>query len=59
VRVVKDDAARFGGTSLNDQLLQEPDINNTLVGVLTRFREGEIAVVADIEGMIYQARVAP
>jgi hypothetical protein len=56
---VKDDAARFGGTSLNDQLLQEPDINNTLVGVLTRFREGEIAVVADIEGMIYQARVAP
>jgi hypothetical protein len=59
VRVVKDGAARFGETSLNDQLLQRPDINNTLVGVLTCFREGKIAVVADIEGMFHQARVAP
>ena len=59
VRVVKDGAACFGGTSLNDQLLQGPDINNTLVGVLTRFREGKIAVVADVEGMFHQVRVAP
>jgi hypothetical protein len=51
VRVVKDGAARFGGTSLNDQLLQGPDINNMLVRVLTCFREGKIAVVADVEGM--------
>ena len=59
VRVVKDGAARFGGTSLNDQLLQGPDVNNTLVGVLTRFREGEIGVVADVEGMFHQVKVAP
>jgi hypothetical protein len=59
VRVGKDGAACFGGTSLNDQLLQGPDINNMLVGVLTRLREGEIEVVADIEVMFHQARVAP
>ena len=39
VRVVKDGAAMFGGTSLNDQLLQGPDVNNTLVGVLTPEKE--------------------
>jgi hypothetical protein len=59
VKVVKDGAARFVGTSLNDQLPQGPDINNTLVGVLTRFREDKISVVADIEGMFHQVRVAP
>ena len=58
VRVVKDGDARFDATFLNDQLLQGPDINNTLVGVLIRFREGEIAVAADIEGMFHQVRIA-
>ena len=59
VRVVKDGAAKFGGTSLNDQLLQGPDVNNALIGVLTHFREGEIAVVTDVEGMFHQVKVAP
>ena len=39
IRVVFDCIARFRGTSLNEQLLQGPDLMNSLIGVLTRFRE--------------------
>ena len=57
LRVVFDCSARFRGTSLNDQLLQGPDLTNSLVGVLTRFREEEAAFMADIESMFHQVRV--
>ena len=59
VRVVFDCSAKFQGTSLNDQLLQGPDLTNTLVGVLTRFRQEQIAFMSDIEAMFYQVRVSP
>lgn len=57
IRVVFDCSARFYGTSLNDQLLPGPNLTNTLVGILTRFREGPIGFMADIEAMFYQVRV--
>ena len=57
VRVVFDCAAQHGGTSLNQQLLQGPDLANLLVGVLIRFRQEPIALVADIESMFHQIRV--
>ena len=57
VRVVFDCSAKYRDTSLNDQLLQGPDLTNTLVGVLTRFREEPVAMMADIEAMFYQVRV--
>ena len=54
VRVVFDCAAMFQGTSLNKQILQGPDLTNSLIGVLSRFREETIAVMADVEQMFYQ-----
>ena len=59
VRVVFDCAAKFHGTSLNEQLLCGPDLTNNLVGVLTRFREAPVALTADIEGMFNQVKVSP
>ena len=59
VRVVFDCAAKYRGASLNEQLLQGPDLTNTLVGVLTRFRQEPVAFVSDIEAMFYQVQVCP
>ena len=59
VRVVFDCSAQYRGTSLNDQLLQGPDLTNTLVGVLTRFRQEQVAFMSDIEAMFYQVQVRP
>ncbi|KAK2551629.1 hypothetical protein P5673_027396 [Acropora cervicornis] len=59
VRVVFDCAARFRETSLNDQLLQGPDLTNNLTGVLLRFRQEPVALVADVEQMFHQVRVRP
>jgi len=42
---------------LNDRLLQGPDLTNNLVGVLIRFRQKPIALVADIKSMFSQVRV--
>ncbi|XP_068704513.1 uncharacterized protein [Montipora foliosa] len=59
VRVVSDCAAKYQGTSLNDQLLQGPDLTNNLVGVLTHFRQEPVAVMADVESMFHQVCVSP
>ena len=57
IRVVFDCSARYQGTSLNEHLLQGPDLMNSLVGVLCRFREQPIAIMGDIERMFHQFRV--
>ena len=58
-RVVFDCAATYKGTSLNSQVLQGPDLANNLVGVLMRFRENPVALMADIEAMFLQIKVCP
>ena len=58
-RIVFDCAARFNERSLNDELLQGPDLTNSLVGVLHRFRQKPIAVSGDVEAMFHQVRVTP
>ncbi|XP_045213227.2 uncharacterized protein LOC123564038 [Mercenaria mercenaria] len=57
VRIVFDCAAKYRGTSLNDNILQGPDFMNSIVGVLIRFREEPVALVADIEAMFHQVKV--
>ena len=54
IRIVFDCSAKF-----NDQLLQGPDLTNTLVGVLFRFREDHIALMSDVEAMFHQVRFRP
>ena len=54
-----DCSAKYRGTSLNDQLLQGPDLTNLLVGVLTRFRQEPVAFMSHIEAMFYQVQVQP
>lgn len=49
--VVIDASAKFQGTSLNDHLLTGPELTNTLLGVLCRFRRGPVAFMCDIECM--------
>ena len=51
IRVVFDVAAMQEGVSLNNQLHQGPDLTKSLLGVLLRFRQYPVALVAYIEGM--------
>ncbi|XP_022806184.1 uncharacterized protein LOC111343295 [Stylophora pistillata] len=57
VRRVSDAAAKYQGTSLNNQLSSGPDLLNSLIGILMRFRQELIAMSADIEAMFNQVAV--
>ena len=57
VRIVMDAAAVHDGVSLNDKLRIGPDLQNSLVGVLLRFREQRVGLAADIEAMFHQVQI--
>ena len=59
LRVLFDCAAKFNGISLNDKLIKGPDLANSSVGVLTRFRKDKVALVADVKAMFHQIKVDP
>ena len=58
IRIVFDASLRYNGICLNDLLLQGPDLTSSLLGVLLRFREGKMAVLADIQKMFYAVKVS-
>jgi hypothetical protein len=45
--------------SINSKVLQGPDLTNMLIGVLLRFRQEKIAMMADIKAMFLQVHVTP
>ena len=47
-------AAKYQGVALNDKLLSGPDLVQSLIGIIFRFREHQIALSADIEAMFFQ-----
>ena len=57
IRVVFDCSTEYQGRSLNNELMSGPDLTNQITGVLIRFRQEPIAIMADIESMFYQVRV--
>jgi len=59
IRIVFDCAAKVGNISLNDKFVSGPDLMNSLVDVLIRFRKEPIVLVADVEQMFHQVMVNP
>lgn len=59
IRIVFDSSAQHHGVSLNDVLLSGPDLNNSLMGVLIRFRKELVAITADVQQMFHCFVVRP
>ena len=57
VRVVFDAAAKIRNQSLNTELLTGPDLMNSLIGVIIRFRSYPIVLMADVEAMFHRVNV--
>ena len=57
--MVFDLSTEFEGVSLNKELLSGPDMINSLLGVLIRFRTENTAVVRNIEQMFHSFHVNP
>ena len=57
VRRVCNAAAKYRDVCLNDKLLAGPDLLHGLIEIIFRFREGTIALTADIGSMFLQVQV--
>ena len=52
-RIAFDCSLKCQGVSLNDELLQGPDLANNLLGVLLRFRQGKVAIYRDRKNVLH------
>ena len=59
IGAVFDAAAENKGISLNSSLCTGRDLLRSLIGVLLRFQNNRITIVADVEIMFHQVRVKP
>ena len=53
VRIVFNSSANFMGHVLNEYWAKGPDLLNSLIGILIRFRENEIAFIGDVRKMYH------
>ncbi|XP_068229326.1 uncharacterized protein [Palaemon carinicauda] len=58
VRIVFNSSASYMGQRLNDFWAKGPDILNSLLGVLCRFRQDNIAIVGDIAKMYHTVKLS-
>lgn len=59
LRIVFDAAAKVNEVSLNSALLKGPEQARPMMSILFKFREGKIAVAADIREMFSQIKIRP
>ena len=57
IRIVMDAAAKTNGISSNEQLLIDPDLLQSLIGVIMRFRQGRVAIQGDIKDMFLKIKM--
>ena len=57
VRIVFNSSANFMGHVLNEYWANGPDLLNSLVGVLLRFRENEYGFMGDIQKMYHSVKI--
>ena len=56
-RIVFNSSAYFRGYTLNDFWAKGPDLLNSLLGILLRFREENVGVVGDIRKMYHSVKI--
>ena len=52
-------ASKFAGVSLDDNLMAGPDLLQSLIEIIFRFREKQIALTADVEATFLQVKAPP
>ncbi|KAK3737988.1 hypothetical protein QZH41_001003 [Actinostola sp. cb2023] len=57
VRIVFNSSASYMGHALNDYWAKGPDLLNSLLGVLTRFRENDVVILGDIKKMYHSVKI--
>ncbi|XP_055613814.1 uncharacterized protein LOC129760233 [Uranotaenia lowii] len=57
IRLIWDAAAKVDGVSLNSMLMKGPDLLSSLLSILLRYRERQVAISGDIREMFHQMSV--